>query len=54
MKKAIVITGIYQGRTGVATNPNKIGNVMFYPKEGKNPYRVCLSKDKIKYINETN
>lgn len=50
MEKVIVIIGKYQGREGMATEPNKVGNVMFYPKEGKSPYRVCLGKDKIKYI----
>lgn len=50
MKKAIVITGKYQGREGMATEPNRVGNVMFYPKEGKNPYRVCLNQKEVKYI----
>lgn len=52
MRKAIVIKGEYKGRIGEATEINKVGNVMFYPKEGILPYRVCLGADEIKFINE--
>ena len=50
MKKAIVICGQYSGRSGNATEPNKYGNVMFYPVEGVHPYRVCLKANDIKFI----
>lgn len=33
------------GRIGYATKPNKLGLVMFYPIEGKFPYRICISAD---------
>lgn len=50
MKKAIVICGQYSGRIGNATEPNKHGNVMFYPIEGIYPYRVCLKANHVKFI----
>lgn len=51
-RKAKVINGKYAGRVGEATPPNKVGNVMFYPVEGKYPYRVCLSVSDICYIDD--
>lgn len=50
MKNAIVIKGDYKGRVGKAdfTNVHKTGNIMFYPIEGKCPYRVCLDKEDIR------
>ena len=32
------------GVIGMATEPNKCGNVMFYPDSGS-PYRICLSEE---------
>lgn len=40
-----IMTGEYEGRIGTIdkTVPGfKYGNVMFYPIEGQNPYRVCV------------
>jgi hypothetical protein len=50
MRDAIVIKGEYKGRIGKATEINEVGNVMFYPKEGIHPYRVCLVANEIRYI----
>lgn len=48
MEKVLVVNGNYKGREGVADfAPSKYGNVMFYPKEGSNPYRVCLKKEDV-------
>ena len=33
----------------MATEPNKWGNVMFYPDSGS-PYRICLSEEQIEDI----
>lgn len=49
---AIVTNGECTGRIGVATVPNKSGNVMFYPNEGMYPYRICKSLSDIEYIND--
>lgn len=46
----IVVSGEYTGRIGRATKPNDLGLVMFYPKEGRYPYAVCLYSDFIKPI----
>lgn len=37
------------GVIGMATEPNKCGNVMFYP-DGGLPYRICLSEEQIEDI----
>ena len=37
------------GVIGMATEPNKWGNVMFYPDSGS-PYRICLSEEQIEDI----
>ena len=52
MKKARIINGKYVGRIGMATAPNEVGNVMFYPVEGEFPYRVCLSVVDICYMED--
>ena len=54
MKKVKVISGEYTGREGVAdfSNTQKTGNVMFYPKEGIHPYRVCLGVEEIQIVRE--
>ena len=51
-KNVVVISGEYKGRTGIAdfTNTKKTGNVMFYPKEGINPYRVCLNEKSVREV----
>lgn len=49
---AVIVSGIYEGRIGKATKPNEVGNVMFYPQEGKNPYCVCKNKNDIQYTGE--
>lgn len=48
MKFGMVIRGEYAGRKGYFTKMNRYGNVMFYPIEGKNPYRVCLKYNNVK------
>lgn len=48
---AIIVNGDCAGRVGAATKPNKYGNVMFYPIEGVNPYRICKILSDIEYIN---
>ena len=52
MVNAKVIEGEYKGRIGKAdlTCLEKTGNVMFYPIEGKYPYRVCLSIKEIEIL----
>lgn len=52
MKKARIINGKYVGRIGMATAPNEVGNVMFYPVEGEFPYRACLSVVDICYMED--
>ena len=47
MKTYVVIKGKYAGRIGRIESTKNESNVMFYPVEGKYPYRVCLSKDEI-------
>lgn len=37
------------GMTGMATKPNKVGNVMFYPDSGS-PYRICLGEEQVEDI----
>lgn len=46
---AIIIEGDYIGRVGNATHPNEFGNVMFYPIEGKNPYRICKIASEVRF-----
>lgn len=48
----IVIKGKYTGREGYFTDENYLGLVMFYPKEGIHPYRVCLERTDIILINK--
>lgn len=52
MKKIKVVSGKYKGREGKADfqHTKKTGNVMFYPVEGSNPYRVVLSLEEIEVI----
>jgi len=41
----------YVGRIGTITvNPKVKENVMFYPIEGKYPYRICLPKESIELV----
>lgn len=41
----------YVGRVGTITvNPKVKENVMFYPIEGKYPYRICLPKESIELV----
>ncbi len=47
MKMYRVINGEFAGRIGFIKGTDlpgfkRFGNIMFYPIEGKNPYRVCL------------
>ena len=37
--------------TNYYNNP-KNGNVMFYPKEGIHPYRVCIGAEEVQLIKE--
>jgi hypothetical protein len=50
MRFGMVIRGEYVGREGHFTEVNKYGNVMFYPVEGKHPYRVCLRHNDVKEV----
>ena len=52
MKEIKVVSGKYKGREGKADfqHTKKTGNVMFYPVEGSNPYRVVLSLEEIEVI----
>lgn len=52
MRSVIVIEGEYKGRVGKADflGVEDTGNIMFYPVEGKYPYRVCLSQSQVKEI----
>ena len=50
-----IIDGKYKGRIGKieAILPGEeYGNCMFYPIEGKFPYRVCLKLEQIRKIEE--
>ena len=49
MKKCKVIKGKYAGREGKCEK-TQYGTVMFYPNEGRAPYRVCLMKNEVVYI----
>lgn len=55
MEKCKVISGSYVGREGMAdfSNTAKTGNVMFYPKEGIHPYRVCLRKEQVEVVEQS-
>ena len=49
----IVLDGKFKGMIGkieLGLPGEKYGNVMFYPIEGKKPYRFCLKKNLIKEI----
>lgn len=37
------------GIIGMATEPNEVGNVMFYPDSGS-PYRICLRGEQVEDI----
>ena len=51
MVNVLVVKGNYKGRIGMADfTPSKYGNVMFYPQEGSNPYRVCLKTEDVVVI----
>ena len=54
MKRVKVIAGDYKNREGMAdfSNTPKTGNVMFYPKEGIHPYRVCIGAEEVQLIAE--
>jgi hypothetical protein len=45
-----VIKGKYVGKIGKVEACKNDSHVMFYPIEGKNPYRVCLRKEDVKEI----
>lgn len=49
-EKYRVVTGEYVGRIGYIEQCSVKTNIMFYPVEGKNPYRVCLDKKDIEKI----
>lgn len=52
MRKAkVMVSGSkFEGLIGRATEVNDCGNVMFYPKECKPVYRVCLSEEEIVFL----
>lgn len=50
MRFGVVVRGEYVGRKGHFTEVNKYGNIMFYPVEGKYPYRVCLRHNDVKEV----
>lgn len=52
MRKAKVVNGKYKGRIGKAVETKKVGNIMFYPKEGIHPYVVCLKSENIEFLDE--
>lgn len=54
MRRVKVIAGDYKNREGMAdfSNTPKTGNVMFYPKEGIHPYRVCIGAEEVQLIAE--
>lgn len=39
-----------KGLIGMSTEINKVGNVMFYPKDESPCYRVCLEADCIEFL----
>lgn len=48
-----VKTGKYKDRIGTIDKnlPGwKLGNIMFYPVEGKNPYQVCLKFENVELV----
>lgn len=49
MKDCKVIKGKYAGRAGKCEK-TRYGTVMFYPNEGRAPYRVCLMENEVVYI----
>lgn len=49
MKNCKVISGKHKGREGKC-EISPYGTVMFYPKEGRYPYRVCLMENEVVYI----
>ncbi len=52
MKKRLmkVISGIYIGEVGWASEPSHLGNVLFYPIGENCPYCIRLSKNCVTYI----
>lgn len=48
MKDCKVISGKYAGRIGKC-KVTDYGTVMFYPNNGKSPYRVCLRESEVIY-----
>ena len=49
MEKYCVVSGKYAGRIGMG-EVTKYGTVMFYPIDGKAPYRVCLMANEVKKV----
>ena len=49
MERYCVVSGKYAGRIGMG-KITKYGTVMFYPIEGKAPYRVCLMANEVKKV----
>jgi hypothetical protein len=47
---AMIIKGEYSGLEGLATPMNVYGNVLFYPNDGIEPYRLCLKIEYVKYL----
>ena len=48
MEDCKVINGKYAGREGKCEK-SQYGTVMFYPNDGKIPYRVCLKESEVVY-----
>ena len=48
-----VIDGKYKNMYGWTyyEKPNEYGNIMVYSNTRKNPYRVCLGAEQVKYLN---
>ena len=48
-----IISGEYKGRIGSIENGKNPNLVMFYPVEGKYPYRVCVEKSQVSLVQES-
>ena len=52
MRKAVVVqtNSPFFNVVGMSSEPNFVGNVMFYPEDPKVCYRTCLKKEDVRFL----
>lgn len=52
MRKAVVVqtNSPFFNVVGMSSEPNFVGNVMFYPDDPKVCYRTCLKKEDVRFL----